>query len=84
MQRSRKVFNPYEMGMQVSRGMDTEVSEEAVVCGETDVFGGNVQGPRSAERVPSVVRVSFARSYPHADIDTTEVFGFSGCRLSER
>lgn len=26
-----KVFTPYEMGMQVSRGMDTEVSEEDIV-----------------------------------------------------
>ena len=27
------MFDPYEMEMQVSRGMDTEVSEEDVVCG---------------------------------------------------
>ena len=65
------MFNPYEMGMQVSRGMDTEVSEEDIVCGATEVFGVNVQGPRNAGRVPSDGRASIARSYPNADIDTT-------------
>ena len=80
----RTELKPYEMGMQVSRGMDAEVSEEDVVCGAAEVFGVNVQGSRSAERVRSDGGASFARSYPHADIDAAQVFGFSGCRLSER
>jgi len=28
--------------------------------------------------------IYFARSHTHADIDTTQIFGFSSCRLSER
>jgi len=32
--------------------MDTEVSEEDMVCGIAEVFGFNVQGPRYAEEMP--------------------------------
>jgi hypothetical protein len=35
--------------MQVSRGMDTEVSQEVIVRGIEKVFGINVQRPRHAE-----------------------------------
>ena len=48
------------MGMQVSCGMDTEVSEEDIVCGIAKVFGFNVQGPRHIEGVPGDRRASFA------------------------
>jgi hypothetical protein len=64
--------------------MDTEVSEENFVRGVTKIFGFNVQRSRYAEGVPSDRRASFIGSYTHADIDTTQVFGFSGRRLSER
>lgn len=45
---------PYEMGMQVSRSVDTEVSEEDIICGIAEVFGFNVQGTRNAEGVCSL------------------------------
>jgi hypothetical protein len=79
-----KEFKPYKVGMQVSCGMDTEVPEENIVCGIAEVFGFNVQRPLYAEGMPGDRRTSFARSYTHADFDTTEVFSFSGHRLSER
>ena len=44
-------LKPYEMGMQVSCGVDTKVSEEDIVRGIAKVFGFNVQGPRNAEGV---------------------------------
>ena len=77
-----KEFKPYKVGMQVSRGMDTEVSEEDIVCGIAEAFGFNVQVPCYAKRVPGDRRASLVGSYTHADIDTTQVFSFSGRRLS--
>jgi len=44
--------------MQVSYSMDTEVSEEDIVCGIAEAFGFNVQGPRHAEGVPGDRRAS--------------------------
>jgi hypothetical protein len=55
-----KEFKPYQVGMQVSCGMDTEVSEEDIVCGIAKVFGFNVQGPRHTEGVPGDRRAFFA------------------------
>ena len=72
------------MGMQVSRSVDTEVSEEDIIRGIAEVFGFNVQGTRNAEGVSGDRGASFARSYPHIDFDTTEVCGFSSSRLLER
>jgi hypothetical protein len=43
----------YEVGMDVSRGMDTEVSQEIIVRGIEKVIGINVQRPRYAEGMPS-------------------------------
>jgi hypothetical protein len=77
-------LKPYEMGMQVSCDMDTEVSEEDIVRGVTEIFGFNVQGTGYPEGVPGDRGASFIRSYSHTDIDTTQVFSFSGCRLSKR
>jgi len=54
-----KELKPYEMGMQVSRGMDTEVSEENFVCGVTKIFGFNVQRSRYSEGVPGDRRAIF-------------------------
>jgi hypothetical protein len=47
-------------------------------------FGFNVQRSRYAEGVPGNRRASVVGSYTHADIDTTQIFSFSGRRLSER
>ena len=43
----------YEVGMHVSRGMDTKVSQEIIVRGIEKVIGINVQRPRYAEGMPS-------------------------------
>jgi hypothetical protein len=64
--------------------MDTEVSEEDIVCGVEGAFGFNLQRPCHTEGVSGYRRASFARSYSHAHVDTAEIFSFSGCRLSER
>jgi len=69
--------------MQVSCGMDTEVSEEGIVRGVAEAFGIKVQGARYAEGVPANRRASLVGSYTHADIDTTQVFSFSCRRLFE-
>jgi hypothetical protein len=37
-----KELKPYKVGMQVSCGMDTEVSEEDIVRGVVELFGFNV------------------------------------------
>ena len=39
----------YEVGMQVSCGMDTEVSQEVIVRGIEEVFGINIQRPGYTE-----------------------------------
>ncbi len=57
--------------MQVSCGMDTEVSEEDIVRGVAEAFGFNVQRSRYAEGVPGNRRASVVGSYTHADIDAT-------------
>ena len=45
----RKELKSYKVGMQVSCSMDTEVSEEGVVCGVAELFGFNIQGASHAE-----------------------------------
>ncbi len=72
------------MGMQVSRGVDTEVSEEELVRGVTEVFGINIPRARHAKRESGDRRASFARSCTRADLDTTEVCGGTGRGLFER
>ena len=37
-----KELKPYKMGMQVSCGVDTEVSKEDIVRGVAELFGFNV------------------------------------------
>jgi hypothetical protein len=69
-------FKSYEVEMQVSRGMDTKVSQEVIICGVEKVFGINVQRPRHAEGMSGDGGASFARSYSPADFDTTQVLGF--------
>jgi hypothetical protein len=44
-------FKSYEVGMQVSCGMDTKVSQEVIVCGIEEVFGINIQRPGYTERM---------------------------------
>ena len=72
------------MGMQVSRGVDTEVSEEDIVFRVAKVFGFNIQRLRHTEGVPGDRRPSFARSHSHVDIGTAQIFGCKNCKLFER
>ena len=62
--------------MQVSRGVDTEVSEEELVWGVAKVFGFNIPRARHAKRESGDRRTSFARSYPCADLDSTQLSGY--------
>ena len=39
----------YEVGMRVSGGMDTKVSQEVIIRGIEKVFGIDIQRPRYAE-----------------------------------
>ena len=61
----RSEFKPYQVGMQVSCGVDPEVSEKDLVWGAAKAFGINIPRSRRAEGVPGDGRASFARSYPH-------------------
>jgi len=46
----RREFKPYKVGMQVSCGVDTEVSEEELVWGVAKVSGINIPRTRHAKR----------------------------------
>jgi len=74
-------FKTYEVGMQVSCSMDTEIQKEDVVPGIAEILRFNIQGTSVAEGMFGYRRASFARSYSHADFYTTQVFGFTGNRL---
>ena len=72
------------MGMQISCGVYSEVSEEGTVKGIAPIFGGNVPKACGAEGVPGIGRAFTAGSCTYVDIDTAEIFGISSNRVYKR
>src|SRR5215813_8090170 len=67
----------HKMGMQISRGIHPEVSQEKHLLGEKGVRADH-PGFRSAERERSGGGAPDGRPCSHAVVDTTEVLGLGG------
>src|SRR5262245_46016531 len=71
-------FKTHEMGMQISRGIHPEVSQEKYLrVGETGIRADH-SGFSSAERERSGGGAPDGRPCSHAVVDTTEVLGLGG------
>ena len=76
-------FKSYQMGMQVPFGMDSQVSEKGAIRGVEEIPWVNFQGPRISKRVSDFGGASEARPRAYADLDSPQVFGFPGGRVSQ-
>src|SRR5262249_37411208 len=71
-------FKTHEMGMQISRGIHPEVSQEKYLwVGETGIGADHSEFSTEA-RYHSVGRALDGRAFSHAVVDTTEVLGLRG------
>ncbi len=69
------------MGLQVSCGMDTEVSEKSDLPEDTRASRDIVSGPRVAEGMQNSGGTSSSRSCSHVDLDPAQVCRIPGGRL---
>src|SRR5229473_3644864 len=72
------------MGMQISRGVYTEVSEESVVSTVAEGTRNGVSGIGQTAGERSAGGASDGRSCAYAALDTAEAFGFGGDGIRER
>ena len=78
------MFKPHEMGMQVSCRVDSEIPVENTLRSASEEFGGSVARTCPPERKQGFGRTSADGSHPHADIDSSEIFSFTGGWIYKR
>src|SRR5262245_8781086 len=72
------------MGVQISRGVYSEVSKKDVVRGVASAPGRGVPQFGQAKRMHDPRRSNDARSCAHVDIDPTETCSVTGRRIYQR
>ena len=79
----QREFKPYEMGMQVPFGLDSQVPEKRAIWGVAETPWAIVQGPRLSKGEQNSRRASQARPCAYADLDSTQIIRFPGGRVSQ-
>ena len=77
-------FKPYIVGMQVSFGMDSQISEKRIIKRITEIPWAMIQGPCHSEGESDFRRVSEVRPRTHADLNSSQVFGCASGGVSPR
>src|SRR5262249_23002204 len=75
---------PYEVGMQISRGVYSEVPAQSVVGAPTGTPGRGIPGVSAAEREPERRGTFAVRSCPYVDRYSAQVRRGTGGRVSQR